>query len=62
MSLSFPKATRGLEAIRYRGALLSTLLHATAYALTRFAECTGTDCKKKKGITKKLQKKSDMVA
>jgi ribosomal protein L32E len=27
----FPKATRGLEPIGYRGALLSTLLHATVY-------------------------------
>jgi hypothetical protein len=27
----FPKATRGLEPISYRGALLSTLLHATVY-------------------------------
>jgi hypothetical protein len=29
--VSFPKATRGLEPISYRGALLSTLLHATVY-------------------------------
>jgi hypothetical protein len=28
---STPKATRGLESISYRGALLSTLLHATVY-------------------------------
>jgi hypothetical protein len=27
----FPKATRGLEPISYRGALLSTLLHGTVY-------------------------------
>jgi hypothetical protein len=27
----FPKATKGLESISYRGALLSTLLHATVY-------------------------------
>jgi hypothetical protein len=51
-----PKATRGLEpisyrgallstllhTISYRGALLSTLLHATVYVYTQFAECTGT--------------------
>jgi hypothetical protein len=29
--VSFPKATRGLEPISYRRALLSTLLHATVY-------------------------------
>jgi hypothetical protein len=28
---SFLKATRGLEPISYRGALLSTLLHAAEY-------------------------------
>jgi hypothetical protein len=28
-----PKATRGLEPISYRGALLSTLLHATIHML-----------------------------
>jgi hypothetical protein len=28
----FPKATRGFEPISYRGALLSSLLHATVYA------------------------------
>jgi hypothetical protein len=27
----FPKATRGFEPISYRGALLSTLLHAISY-------------------------------
>jgi hypothetical protein len=27
----FPKASRGFEPISYRGALLSTLLHATVY-------------------------------
>jgi hypothetical protein len=27
----FPKATRGLEPISYRGVLLSTLLHSTVY-------------------------------
>jgi hypothetical protein len=27
----FPKATRGFEPVSYRGALLSTLLHATVY-------------------------------
>jgi hypothetical protein len=27
----FPKATRGFEPISYRGALLSTLLHATVH-------------------------------
>jgi hypothetical protein len=36
---------RGLEPISYRGELLSTLLHATVYVFTQFAECTGTDCK-----------------
>jgi hypothetical protein len=36
-SHSSPKATRGLEPISCRGALLSTLL--------QFAECSGTDCK-----------------
>jgi hypothetical protein len=45
-----PNATRGLEPISYRGALLSTLLHATVYVFTQFAECTGTDCKQN-GIT-----------
>jgi hypothetical protein len=29
--LGFPKATRGFEPISYRGALLSTLLHAPVY-------------------------------
>jgi predicted nuclease with RNAse H fold len=57
----FPKATRGLEpisyrgallsrllhAISYRGSLLSTLLHATVYVYIQFAECTSTDLKKK---------------
>jgi hypothetical protein len=42
---SFSKATRGLEPNSYRGALQSTLLHATVYVFTQFAECTGTDCK-----------------
>jgi hypothetical protein len=44
----FPKATRGLEPISYRRAILSTLLHATVYIFfffTKFAECTSTDCK-----------------
>jgi hypothetical protein len=41
-SASFPKATRGLVPISYRGALLSTLLHATVYVYTQFAECTST--------------------
>jgi hypothetical protein len=35
--------TRGLEPISYRGALLSTLLHATVHVYTQFAECTGTE-------------------
>jgi hypothetical protein len=39
-----PKATRGLEPINYRGALLSTLLHVTVYVFTQFVECAGTDC------------------
>jgi hypothetical protein len=34
-----------LTPISYRGALLSTLLHATVYGFTQFAEYTGTDCK-----------------
>jgi hypothetical protein len=29
--LSFPKLTRGLEPIGYRGALVSTVLHANVY-------------------------------
>jgi hypothetical protein len=29
----FPKAIRGFEPISYRGALLSTLLHATVYMI-----------------------------
>jgi hypothetical protein len=41
--LLFPKATRGLEPISYRGALLSTLLHATVYDYTQFADCADTD-------------------
>jgi hypothetical protein len=45
-------ATRGLEPISYRGALLSTLLHATVYVYTQFAECTSTDWKYK-SISKK---------
>jgi hypothetical protein len=45
LGLSFPKATRSLEPISYRGALLSTLLHAAVYVYTQFAECTGTDCR-----------------
>jgi hypothetical protein len=57
--VSFPKVTSGLEPISYRGALLSTLLHAISYreallstllhatirVYTQFAECSGTDCK-----------------
>jgi hypothetical protein len=39
------KATRGLEPISYRGALLSTLLYVTVYVVTQFSECTITDCK-----------------
>jgi hypothetical protein len=35
-----------LHAISYRGALLSTLLHATVYDYTQFAECTDTDYNK----------------
>jgi hypothetical protein len=31
LQVSFPKATRGLAPISYRGALLSTLLHAISY-------------------------------
>jgi hypothetical protein len=34
----FPRATRGLEPISYRGALLNTFLHATVYVYTQFAE------------------------
>jgi hypothetical protein len=30
---------------RYRGVLLSTLLHAIVYVSAQFAECTSTDCK-----------------
>jgi hypothetical protein len=41
--VSFPKATRGVEPISYRGALLSTLLHATVYAFTQFAECASNN-------------------
>jgi hypothetical protein len=33
------------EPIGYRGALLSTLLHAIVYVSTQFVECTGTDWK-----------------
>jgi hypothetical protein len=43
-SSSFPKATRGLEPISYREALLSTLLRAIAEAFAQFAEYTGTGC------------------
>jgi hypothetical protein len=43
--VSFPKATRGLELVSYRGALPSILLHATVYVVTQFAECPGTDCR-----------------
>jgi hypothetical protein len=44
---SFPvkETTKGLEPISYRGALLSTLLHATVYVFTEFVDCTSTDCK-----------------
>jgi hypothetical protein len=38
-----PKGTRDFEPISYREAPLSTLLHATVYVYTQFAECTGTD-------------------
>jgi hypothetical protein len=41
----FPKATRGLEPISYREALLSSLLYAIVYIFTQSAECTGIDCK-----------------
>jgi hypothetical protein len=37
--------TTGLEPIGYRVALLSTLLHATVYVYTQFAEYTSKDCK-----------------
>jgi hypothetical protein len=43
--LTYPVATWGHEPISYREALLSTLLHATVYVFTQFAECTSTDCK-----------------
>jgi hypothetical protein len=42
---AFPNVTSGLEPISYTGVLLSTLLHATVYVFTQFAECAGTDCK-----------------
>jgi hypothetical protein len=42
---SLPGYQTGLEPIGYRLVLVSTLLHATVYILTQFAECTGTDCK-----------------
>jgi hypothetical protein len=45
--------TRGLEPISYRGALLSTLLHATVYVITQFAECTGTYCIANKMVLQK---------
>jgi hypothetical protein len=45
LQVLFRIAARGLESISYRGVLLSTLLHATVYIFTQFAECTGTDCK-----------------
>jgi hypothetical protein len=48
------EATRGREPISYRGALLSTLLHATVYVFIQSAECTGTDCKWN-GIKKNLE-------
>jgi hypothetical protein len=38
--------------ILFRGALLSTFLHAIVYAYKQFAEYTVTDCKLN-GITKK---------
>jgi hypothetical protein len=43
--VSFPKATRGLAPISYKGALLSTLLHAIVQVITKLFECTGTDDK-----------------
>jgi hypothetical protein len=43
--LVFKVSFVSLEPISYRGALLSTLLHATVYVFTQFAECTSTDCK-----------------
>jgi hypothetical protein len=49
-----PKATRGLEPSSYRGALVSTLLHATVYLVTQFADCTGTDCKQNGIKTKNI--------
>jgi hypothetical protein len=47
------KPQEALSLLNYRGALLSTLLHATVYvSFTQFAECISTDCKWN-GITKK---------
>jgi hypothetical protein len=45
LKIYLPKSIRGFEPISYRGALLSTFLHATVYVLTQSAECTSTDCK-----------------
>jgi hypothetical protein len=38
--------------------LLNTLLHATVYVFTRFAECSGTDYKQN-GITKRNEDTSN---
>jgi hypothetical protein len=43
LEASFPKATRGLEPISYRGALLGTLLHAIICVFTQFAEYTSNN-------------------
>jgi hypothetical protein len=39
------EATKDLEPIKYSGVLLNTLLHATIYVYTQFAECTAKKLK-----------------
>jgi hypothetical protein len=59
--VSSPQATRGVEPISYRGALVSTLLRATVYTNTQFAECTGAGCISG-GITEEAKAVADALS
>jgi hypothetical protein len=50
----FPKATRGFEPIGYRGALLSTLLHATVYKFIHNLLNVLVQIANKMGLQKKI--------
>jgi hypothetical protein len=48
---------KNLEPTSYRAALMSTLLHATVYVYTQFAECTIVEIANKIGLHQKKKKK-----